>query len=94
MKGIGDYAVVYDISSDKERRQIDKTLKGFGFRVQRSVFECRMSRGGRNELIAKLDKLCIKSGFIKLYKLDYTCKNLIIGAAAKKNPDEGHAFII
>jgi len=94
MKGTGDYAVVYDISSDKERRKIDKTLKGFGFRVQKSVYECRLNKAGRNELIGKLEKLKIKSGFIKLYKLDYTCKNQIIGVATKKNPDEGHAFII
>lgn len=94
MKGIGDYAVVYDISSDKERHKVDKTLKGFGFRVQRSVYECRMSKSGRNELIAKLEKLNIKTGFIKLYKLDYTCRNQVIGIAAKKNMDEGHAFII
>ena len=39
MKGIADYAVVYDISSDKEREKVDKLLKGYGFRIQKSVFE-------------------------------------------------------
>lgn len=41
-KGISDYAVVYDISCDKERARVDRTLKDFGFRVQKSVFECRI----------------------------------------------------
>lgn len=47
MRGIGDYAVVYDISSDKERAKVDRILKGFGFRIQKSVFECRLSRKGK-----------------------------------------------
>ena len=86
--------MVYDISSDRERRRIDRILKGFGFRIQRSVFECRLNKGGRNELIEKLEKLDVKTGFIKLYKLDYTCRNKVIGKAVRKNMDEGHAFII
>ncbi|MBU0567270.1 CRISPR-associated endonuclease Cas2 [bacterium] len=49
---MADYAIVYDISSDSERARVDKTLKGFGFRVQKSVFECRLNRRGRNELLA------------------------------------------
>lgn len=39
MSGISDYAVVYDITSDAERARVDKTLKSFGFRVQKIVFE-------------------------------------------------------
>ena len=29
MKGVADYAVVYDITSDTERGRVDKVLKGF-----------------------------------------------------------------
>ena len=53
MKGVATYAVVYDISSDKERRMVDKILRGYGFRIQESVFECLMNKRGRNELIKK-----------------------------------------
>ena len=38
MKGIGDYAVVYDISSDRERRRVEKVLNGFGFRGRSEQF--------------------------------------------------------
>ncbi len=51
---IADFAVVYDITSDTERARVDKALKGFGFRVQKSVFECRLNKKGRDDLIATL----------------------------------------
>ena len=37
MKGVADYAVVYDITSDAERGKVDRVLKGFGFRVQKRL---------------------------------------------------------
>jgi CRISPR-associated protein Cas2 len=94
MKGVSDYAVVYDITSDTERGKVDKVLKGFGFRVQKSVFECRLTRRGRDELIGKLEKLEIKTGFIKVYRLEYTSKNTVIGKTKKKDIDDGYAFVI
>ncbi|MEW6601442.1 MAG: CRISPR-associated endonuclease Cas2 [Nitrospirota bacterium] len=94
MSTISDYAVVYDITSDTERTRVDKALKGFGFRVQKSVFECRLSRRGRNELIEKLKKLEIKTGFIKVYRLEYSSKNEIIGEKKEHDIDDGNAFII
>ncbi|MHC1733410.1 MAG: CRISPR-associated endonuclease Cas2 [Bacteroidales bacterium] len=35
--------VSYDISDDRHRRKIMKTLEDFGTRVQYSVFECRLN---------------------------------------------------
>ena len=75
MKGVSDYAVVYDISSDKERRRVEKILKGFGFRIQKSVFECRLNKKGKEELIKKLENLEIKTGFVKMYRLEQTQKS-------------------
>ena len=34
------YVVAFDISDDKKRYRCVKALKGFGVRVQKSVFEC------------------------------------------------------
>ncbi|BCB96579.1 hypothetical protein JZK55_15010 [Dissulfurispira thermophila] len=42
---------MYDITDDLERARVDKVLKGFGFRIQKSVFECRLDRKNRDELI-------------------------------------------
>lgn len=94
MKGVSDYAVVYDITSDSERSSVNRTLKDFGFRVQKSVFECRLRRRDRDELIERLKGLDIKTGFIKVYRLEYFSRNSIIGVKSGKDVDGGHAFII
>jgi CRISPR-associated protein Cas2 len=94
MRGVSDYAVVYDISSDAERRKVDFLLKGFGFRIQKSVFECRMNRTAVNQLVARLKRLDFKTGFVKMYRLEYTSRNEVIGHNDKKNLDDGCAFII
>lgn len=94
MKGISDYAVVYDITSDTERARVDKVLKDFGFRVQKSVFECRLNKKGKEDLIERLKRLNIKTGFIKVYRLEYSFKSPIIGEKKKRDIDGGHAFIV
>lgn len=94
MKGVSDYAVVYDISCDKERNRIDKMLKGFGFRIQKSVFECRLKKREKEELIAGLQKLDIQTGFVKVYRLEYTSRNEVIGKKEGEDFDAGHAYIV
>jgi len=94
MKGVGDYVVVYDITSDRERAKVDRILKGFGFRVQKSAFECRLDKRAKERLIEKLSRLEIKTGFIKVYRLEYSSKNISIGEKREKSLDDGYAFII
>ena len=94
MTGASDYAVVYDITSDSERRRIDRLLKGFGFRIQKSVFECRLNKRGREVLLEKLRLFDIKSGFVKLYRLEYNSGGDSIGAKKRETIDDGPAFII
>jgi CRISPR-associated protein Cas2 len=94
MKGLSDYAVVYDIASDEERRRVDSILKAFGFRIQKSVFECRMSKKGRDALVSKLEGIRINTGFIKIYRLEYSWKNHTIGKVKKESPDAKNAFIV
>jgi CRISPR-associated protein Cas2 len=94
MRGVGDYAVVYDISSDRERAKVDRVLKGFGFRVQKSVYECRLDRRGKKELIRKLEALQVRTGFIKIYQLEYQWKPAVIGKEQAPGPDEGPAFVV
>jgi CRISPR-associated protein Cas2 len=89
-----EYVVIYDITDDRERVRVDKTLKGFGFRIQKSVFECRMKRGDREQLLAKLDKLGIKSGLVKLYRLDALAKKMEIGAGQPVRVDGDAAYVV
>lgn len=52
--------ILYDIIDDKKRVRLVKILKSFGFRIQKSVFECFLSRNKYNNLIMKLDKFIKK----------------------------------
>jgi CRISPR-associated protein Cas2 len=48
------YIVSYDITDDRRRGQVYKTMRGFGDHVQYSVFRCDLSPRARVEMIAAL----------------------------------------
>ena len=94
MRGIGDYIVVYDISDNRERRRVSNILKGFGFRVQKSVFECKMNKRYKKELIKKLERVELETGFVKIYRQEYISKGRVIGTNAPENVDGSSLFIV
>lgn len=94
MRGISDYAVVYDISSDSERGKVYKVLKGFGLPIQKSVFECRMRKADRDDLLDKLRALELKTGFVKIYRLEYSFGQMQVGVCQEVSIDKGNAFIV
>lgn len=48
------YLVCYDITENKSRYQLDKLLKGFGVRIQRSVYLCKLTTEQQEQLTSKL----------------------------------------
>lgn len=72
------YVVCYDITSDRLRNRIAKTLEGYGRRVQYSVFECDLSEKRYQELYKRLLSLMQEfeeqDGNICFY---YICRNCI-----------------
>lgn len=94
MARVGQYIVVYDISSDKERGKVDKVLAGWGFRVQYSVYECLLSRRDLRILGEQLDRLSLVTGHVRVYRLSSRHKARIVGVVDKPSPDEGAAFIV
>ena len=95
MKAPSIYVVVYDISSDGERTRVDKLLLGFGVRAQKSVFECTLNKRGKTELITKLKKLGLKTGFVKVYRLEYTSAGDVIGTQKQASSiDAGTAYVM
>lgn len=94
MKRFADYAVVYDITDDKERTRVDRLLQGFGFRIQKSVFECRLDKRAREELVKGLRELNIQTGFVKVYRLEYSSKEEIIGNRTGQDVDDGNVYIV
>lgn len=93
MKEAAEYAICYDVGDDRERGRVDKLLKGYGFRVQKSVFECRLTRAGKAALVAALSKLDLKTGSVKMYRVYAGTEAVVIGQPMQ-DPDGGHAYTL
>ena len=91
MKAAAEFAICYDISSDTERLRVDKFLKGYGFRVQKSVFECRLTRSGKAAVVEGLRKMDLRTGSVKIYRI-YGGSEAIILGQPMATPDVGFAY--
>ncbi len=90
----GKFVVAYDITEDKERYRVEQTLKNYGFRVQKSVFECRLTKSGLKRLVDDLEKISPKTGFVRIYRVPINIKHLDIGINPNPNIDELPIFIV
>ncbi|UOD33956.1 CRISPR-associated endonuclease Cas2 [Deferribacteraceae bacterium V6Fe1] len=72
------YVISYDISDDRIRYRVDKELKNYGIRVQKSVFECNITDAEYVKLKEKLDKLIdMNTDSIRYYFLCKHCRDNI-----------------
>ena len=69
------WVVAYDISDNKIRREVSRTLEGYGLRVQYSVFECRLKQGELIQLRARLSVLLEPMDQIRWYSLCHWCES-------------------
>ncbi|EAX48914.1 CRISPR-associated protein Cas2 [Thermosinus carboxydivorans Nor1] len=53
--------VIYDIVCNKRRRRMVKLLEAFGFRVQKSAFECQLERRRYDRLVKIAPRLIDKT---------------------------------
>ena len=58
INGSDIYIVTYDFSENKIRRKIEKMLKNYGVRMQKSVFICSLQSKQADELSANAVLLC------------------------------------
>ncbi len=81
--------VSYDITDDKVRFRLARTLKDFGKRVQRSVFEADLDEAELGRLRKKLEKVALDSDdSIRLYRLCEAClKTVKIWGAGEVTKD-------
>ena len=89
-----EYVFAYDISDNKERRKVERILKGYGFRRQFSVFICRLTRGDKGRLLKQLQDLTLKSGFVMMLRIASNSHVETIGTCSSPDLDSDYAFII
>lgn len=77
--------VLFDISDAKKYRLLTKVLKGYGTRIQKSVFEAQLKRSQIKTLIASVEKLMSSRRFfnpddnIRIYEIAGHCDLTIFG---------------
>ena len=68
------YVISYDIPDNQRRSQLAKVLKGFGNRVQYSVFEAHLNKRQYEELKRAVDRLIEPSeDSVRYYALCSAC---------------------
>lgn len=69
------YVVCFDVSDDRTRYRVAKVLKGYGYRVQKSVFECpRLTEKKLLTLVDRLDRLIDHTtDTVRFYRQCGTC---------------------
>ena len=90
MPQAGNYLLIYDVSDDKERRAVMDVAQGFGFRVQKSAFECLLKRGQRERLKQKLESLTLTTGWVHLYRVAANAQRWTVGAEPVHQPEKEH----
>ena len=88
------FVAAYDLSDDRERRRVATLLEGYGFRVQFSVFECRLTRANRQRLTRQIESLGLRSGHVRLYRLYDAARHEVIGSPQRPSADQCHAFCV
>ena len=78
--------VAYDISNDRRRQKIAKTLKKYGLRCNESVFECMLTEAGIMKMKQQIIKLIDEKEDIVLFY--YLCKPCAIKREAIGNRPE------
>ena len=72
------YVISYDIPDDRRRNQLAKVLKGFGNRVQYSVFEAHLNKRQYEELKRAVENLIEPSeDSVRYYTLCSACADRI-----------------
>ena len=90
------YLVCYDVVNDRRRTKVANLLKGYGLRVQKSVFECVLNSDQLTMIQTKAAKILDeKTDQIRFYPLSAHCRRkvLIVGFQPLHQVDDV-AFIV
>jgi CRISPR-associated protein Cas2 len=85
------FIVSYDITDDRRRIRLAKTLKDFGDRVQYSVFECLMGAEELQEMTGRIREIIDNDqDSVRIYKLCAECEGKveIIGTGVRSEDPE------
>lgn len=89
------FVVCYDISNDRRRLRLFKTLKRYGMAVQESVFECHLTAELFIRLRADVEKVIKpQEDQVRYYNLCQKCSESIQATAASRSTSDPDAIVV
>ena len=87
--------VSYDVTSDRRRNRISRTLLDYGTRVQYSVFECNLTAKQLSELEQRLLKVYDEAeDTIRIYRLCKGCLKAVRAHGRGKVTEDEEVYIV
>ena len=82
------YLIIYDIIDNKRRLKLAKYLNGYGFRVQKSSFEAKLTKSKYNQMINGIGKYATNEDSIRIYKIIGKGQVTVLGKDYKIDDEE------
>jgi len=88
------HIVAYDICSPRRLRHVAKACKDYGFRVEKSVFECDLEQKHFDALWKRLQAVIDPDeDALIAYRICSSCESSIQSAGILKRPEKPIAYI-
>lgn len=89
------YLICFDIVDDRIRNKVAKVLEGYGDRVQKSVFECVLSKAQLKKLKGRVGKLINDDeDSVHFYRLCSRCVDEFESLGLEHSPDRFNYVVI
>ncbi|MCK5826640.1 MAG: CRISPR-associated endonuclease Cas2 [Desulfuromusa sp.] len=70
--------IAYDVSSNRARAKLHKSLKEYGLNTQKSVFECQVDRDALRVIVATAKKLLNpETDSLRIYRICSRCQKRV-----------------
>lgn len=84
--------VIYDIMDNKRRVRMAKHLLGYGFRVQKSAFECVITDNKYRQLLRELDQMAQPDDLLRVYRLNSANEVTVWGNVGRLEAEAFYLF--
>lgn len=89
------YVVAYDIADDDRRQRVARYLEGWGRRVEKSVFECEVSREQMREIVEHVrGMLVLPDDRCHIYRLCAECARQHVAIGEDLEPSWSGAVVV
>lgn len=88
------FVFAYDVVSDRRRARIARLLEDEGIRVQKSVFEVRVSPARARSLAERIDRHLDPGDSLRVYPLSPVAVGSVIVVGSGLPPEQGDFLLV